>query len=75
MPEHTDAAPPTLQLIRGDTTPEEVAAIVAVLTAVGGGEEASVRTRHTGVWADPSRLVRQAVHPGPGGWAASGLPH
>ncbi|MFD0685423.1 acyl-CoA carboxylase subunit epsilon [Actinomadura fibrosa] len=71
-----------LRVVHGDPTPEEVAALVAVLTARaraaaaarGGGD-----TRPPSRWADRSRLVRRTaaggVLPrGPGAWRASGLP-
>ncbi|MFC0041433.1 acyl-CoA carboxylase subunit epsilon [Actinomadura rayongensis] len=65
---------PFLQVVRGDAAPEEVAALVAVLTArargaAGRGEEARPRSR----WADPARLVRgtPAARPGPGAWRAA----
>ncbi|MEW2356926.1 acyl-CoA carboxylase subunit epsilon [Spirillospora sp. NPDC029432] len=72
---------PFLQIVRGDATPEEVAALVAVLTAqaraaAGGGGRGEPDVSR---WADPSRLVRDpagaAVRPrGPRAWRASALP-
>ncbi len=73
---------PFLQIVRGDPGPEEIAALVAVLTARaqaaaaardGGGPARPSR------WADRSRLVRGtfAGDPGPrgpGAWRASALP-
>ncbi|QKG25048.1 acyl-CoA carboxylase subunit epsilon [Actinomadura verrucosospora] len=73
---------PFLQVVRGDPSPEEVAALVAVLTARaraaaaardGAGEARPSR------WADRTRLVRATVSGGlaprgPGAWRASGLP-
>ncbi|GAA4237240.1 hypothetical protein GCM10022254_48870 [Actinomadura meridiana] len=71
---------PFLQIVRGDPGPEEIAALVAVLTA-------RARTAATGNdagespsrWADRSRLVRAtyASEPRPrgrGAWRASALP-
>lgn len=68
------AAPagPRIQVL-GDASPEQVAALVAILSGLGGGEEdkpAGPPSR----WNDRSRLVRSAVHPSRGGWRASGLP-
>ncbi|MFB4297892.1 acyl-CoA carboxylase subunit epsilon [Actinomadura sp. NTSP31] len=72
---------PFLQVVRGDPSPEEIAALVAVLTARAraaaaaraGGEPRTSR------WADRSRLVRTPVSGGlpprgPSAWRASGLP-
>ena len=69
---------PFLRIVHGDATPEEVAAIVATLTAI-----AAVRSRvaeeakHESVlanWNDRARLLRAPVHPAPGGWRRSALP-
>lgn len=64
---------PLLQIVTPSATPEEVAAIVAVLSAVGGGEPAPAR-RPAPAWAAPGRAVRRPLAHGPGGWRASGLP-
>jgi hypothetical protein len=66
-----DAAP--LRLVRGHATPEEMAALVAVLAAAGGGSDprppAPVST-----WADRARLARPPLSPGADGWRASAFP-
>ena len=64
---------PPLRLVRGDASPEEVAALVAVLSAASGVEPEAA-PRHTSQWASRERAVRQAVSPGRGGWRASALP-
>ncbi len=63
---------PLLRVVRGDATPEEVAALVAVLAAVGGTPPASPRPRSE--WAAHHRKVRSHHPHGPGGWRSSGLP-
>lgn len=64
---------PLLRVVTPDATPEEVAAIVAVLSALGGaGEEAPRRPRPS--WNLPARGVRRTHRSGPGAWRASGLP-
>lgn len=66
-------APPSPAIeVLGDATPEQVAALVAVLSGLGGGDEAP--PAQVSRWASRERLVRREVHPGPGGWRASGLP-
>lgn len=65
--------PPLLQVINADATPEEVAALVAVFSALGpGGGEAPKRPRSS--WSSPARSVRRTHRQGPGAWRASGLP-
>jgi hypothetical protein len=68
------AAPqqPLLRVVRGDATPEEIAALVAVVASLGG-PEAPPRPRRP-EWNAPHRLVRRPLHPGRGGWRASALP-
>lgn len=62
-----------LRIVNADATPEEVAAIVAVLSALGGGEPEAPRPRSQ--WASPHRSVRRTLPHGRGAWRASGLPH
>ena len=64
---------PLLRIVDADATPEEVAAIVAVFSALGGGGAAPGR-RPRPEWNTPARMVRPAVQHGPGAWRASGLP-
>ncbi|MCK9902722.1 hypothetical protein CC117_25055 [Parafrankia colletiae] len=62
-------ARPHLRLVRGDATPEEIAALVAVLTARAAAAPPVPRTRST--WADPAHSVRGRLPSGPGAWARS----
>ncbi len=64
--------PPLLRIVTPDTTPEEVAAIVAVFSALGSTQERP-RKRRT-EWNSPYRQVRPFYSHGPGGWRSSGLP-
>jgi hypothetical protein len=64
--------PPVLRVVTPGTTPEEVAAIVAVLSALDGGDAPAPARRPQ--WNAPHRMVRRPVAHGPGGWRASGLP-
>ena len=61
-----------LRVVNPDATPEEVAAIVAVLAALGGGAAPAPRPRRQ--WGAPHRQVRRTLPNGPGGWRSSGLP-
>jgi hypothetical protein len=59
----------TLRIVRGDATPEEVAALVAVLAARGGGGEPPAEAPPS-EWARP-RPRRPLPSPGPGAWRAA----
>ncbi|MCT2292459.1 acyl-CoA carboxylase subunit epsilon [Janibacter hoylei] len=71
-PEAVVPAGPRIEVL-GDASPEQVAALVAVLSGLGGGEE-EAPAGPPSRWSSPERLVRRPVHPSLGGWAASGLP-
>ncbi|MCF2529832.1 acyl-CoA carboxylase subunit epsilon [Yinghuangia soli] len=61
-----------IKIVRGEPTPEELAAIVAVVAAraaAGGPPESPAPPSQ---WNTPARLVRTPLHPGPGAWQASG---
>jgi hypothetical protein len=76
---HSEVQPveprPVLRIVSPDATPEEVAAIVAVLASLGG---APAPERARSEWANPERGVRispgRALPHGRGAWRASGLP-
>ncbi len=72
MTDTPEQAPPTLRIVNPDATPEEVAAIVAVLAGLGGGDTPAPRRRPE--WNAPHRMVRHTPPHGPGGWRASALP-
>jgi hypothetical protein len=64
---------PVLRVINPDATPEEIAALVAVFSALGSaGGDAPKRPRPS--WNNPARGVRQTHRSGAGAWRASGLP-
>ncbi|MFF5258705.1 acyl-CoA carboxylase subunit epsilon [Actinomadura viridis] len=72
---------PFLQIVRGDPTPEEIAALVAVLTARAQAHAAASTAGPStpSRWADRSRLTRGPVSEGlrprgPGAWRASAYP-
>ena len=75
MSDEQPAARPTLTVVSGDATAEEVAALVAVLAAAsGGGDAADAGGRGSSSWADRDVAVRRPLPHGPGAWRASGLP-
>ena len=63
---------PLLRIVKGDPTPEEVAALVAVLASLGGGEPTAAPP--TPAWSAHHRKVRVNLPHGPGGWRSSALP-
>jgi hypothetical protein len=63
---------PFLRVIRGDATPEEVAAVVTVLASLQAPAAPPKRARPE--WNAPHRLVRRPLSHGTGGWRSSGLP-
>lgn len=65
-------ARPFLRVVRGDASPEEVAALVAVLGSMSAPPEAP--PRRTPEWSAHHRKVRRTLPHGPGGWRSSGLP-
>jgi hypothetical protein len=69
---------PTLRIIRGDATAEEIAALLAVLCARAGRVSASSARAGTSrarpAWNDRSPLLRAPLRPGPGAWRSSAWP-
>jgi hypothetical protein len=61
---------PLLRVVRGAPTAEELAALVAVVTARAAA--ARPETTPGSTWTDRSRLVRRGIAHGPGAWRASG---
>jgi hypothetical protein len=61
-----------LRVIRGDATPEEVAALVAVLLSRPADDPPAREA--PSAWSDKSRLLRRPLRPGPGAWRSSALP-
>ena len=71
----TEAGRPALRVIRGDATPEEIAAVIAVLLARAAAvADASAAAPPPSAWADRGRLVRRPLFPGPDAWRRSALP-
>lgn len=70
------ATAPVLKVVSGNPTAEEVAALTAVLAAVGGGDSGEATATPTAsLWGRSARLPAQRVTPGPGAWRASAMPH
>jgi hypothetical protein len=71
-----------LRIVRGDASPEEVAALVAALGLVAArvaaerdaADAAKRRSSTRSLWARPARNIRPPLGPSPGAWRASGFP-
>ena len=59
-------------MVRGDATPEEVAALVAVVRAAAAVAPPDVPA--TSEWGSPRRAVRAPLMAGRDGWRASAFP-
>jgi len=57
-------------VVHGGATPEQLAALVAVLSAASGGEEPA-SDGSTSTWAAHSAAMRHPVNHGPGAWRTS----
>ena len=61
---------PLLRVVRGEPTPEELAALIAVISSRGGAEPEQPPMRS--LWGRP--VMRRPLSPGSGAWRASALP-
>jgi hypothetical protein len=67
--------PPALHVVRGEPTPEELAAVVAVVAARAAAAASAVdRPQRTSAWHAPAAGLRRPLHPGPDAWRRSALP-
>ncbi|WP_151524459.1 acyl-CoA carboxylase subunit epsilon [Serinicoccus kebangsaanensis] len=67
--------PPVIRVVRGNPTPVQVAALVAVLAGGQGaaGQDGASTPSRT-LWTARSRFARPRPSVGPDGWRASALP-
>lgn len=72
MSQEPAPSPPVLRLVRGRATPEELAAVIALLAARAGAVPVPEQPAEPSRWSGPQ--LRGAHHPGPGAWRASALP-
>jgi hypothetical protein len=63
---------PALRVVRGDPSPEELAALTALVAARGGAEADEAEPARRGRWNDPALRLRRYWRPGPGGWTSAG---
>ena len=70
----TPVAKPILRVVKGDLTPEELAALVAVISvrnAAAANAAARTRPRVRSEWGHPARMARKPLRHGPGAWRQS----
>ncbi len=73
-PEPVEQAPPLLRVVTGDPTPEELAALVAVVSAMAAGAAAAgEKQAPRPEWSARHRGLRPPHRHGPGAWRASAL--
>jgi len=64
--------PSQIRFVTRGVTPEEIAAVTAVLTAAAAEQAASARdarpSRGPDAWARSQRRLRTPLNPGPGAW-------
>lgn len=72
MSEEIQPQAPVLRVVNPDATPEEIAALVAVFSALS--VPAAAPAPKADAWSAPERRLRTPISPGPGGWVASALP-
>ena len=63
-----------LFLVKGDATPEEVAALTVVLQGVAAAGTPAPEPKVVSEWSANHRRLRPNYPAGPGGWRSSGLP-
>ena len=65
---------PFLRVVRGDATPEEVAALTVVLRGVSAASTSAEEPPVRSEWAAAHRQLRTSHPAGRGGWRSSALP-
>ncbi|MGN6576316.1 MAG: acyl-CoA carboxylase subunit epsilon [Nocardioides sp.] len=67
---------PFLRVVNGDATPEEVAALTAVLQGLAAAAAASGegKRKPRSEWSAHHRKARPTFPSGPGGWRSSAMP-
>jgi hypothetical protein len=77
-PESAAEPTPVLRVVKGEPTPEELAALVAVVSARAAAGAASAAAEsepdRASDWASYWRNARQPLRHGPGRWRASAHP-
>ncbi|WP_448615636.1 acyl-CoA carboxylase subunit epsilon [Modestobacter sp. URMC 112] len=67
----SEAQTPLLRVVKGEPSPEELAALTVVVAALSRRRPRR-RPTPVGGWASPAHRVRRPLQAGPGGWRAAG---
>jgi hypothetical protein len=62
---------PILRIVRGDATPEELAALIALVGASAGEPDRAPTRPPRGRWNDPTHGLRRPLAFGEGGWRSA----
>jgi hypothetical protein len=73
-PATADPTAPLLRVVKGNPTPEELAALVVVVAARQAALAPHEPPSESSAWSAPSRRFRQPLYPGPDGWWRSSNP-
>ena len=65
---------PLLRVVKGEPTPEELAALVAVVAARASASLVPPAGQRQTPWAAPERRLRRSLAPASGAWRASAWP-
>ena len=75
MTEHSQSEPsrdePLLRIVSGDPTPDELAAVTVVLSALRRTAGEPDQPAPVGGWSDLSLRIRRVPAPGPGAWRSA----
>jgi hypothetical protein len=68
---------PVLQILLGQPSDEELAALTVVLATVASPAQPAGPPAERNAWADPAHELRISLHPSPGtaAWRTSSRPH
>ena len=72
-PEQPVSADPLFSVVKGEPSPDELAALTVVLLAAASGGE-QPEGSPASPWSARSGQIRGPLDHGPGAWRASGLP-
>ncbi len=62
---------PSLRVVRGEPTAEELAVLTAVISAAAADGPPAPEPLRRGRWNDPARQHRRMPDPGPGAWVST----
>ncbi len=68
-----ESTQPLLRVVSGDPTPEELAIVIALVTARADSSKPS-KPQRLSLWASKGRQTRPSLGAGFGSWRASSLP-